>query len=113
MKRMKTDDKRLFPREMKAKTRTFIINLSYIKDLSITIIIIVGVVALGFLGINQATQFFYTAQLAMDPCELCCNGNPEHVCEKTYDDELPLLIDRQEYEKLKINFSKNIEGLIT
>lgn len=47
-----------------------------IKQIGITILIIIGILALGFLAINQTLGFFYKEQLLLSPCGICKEANP-------------------------------------
>jgi hypothetical protein len=59
--------------ELTGNPSTFTINKSRLR----TAIIILGVLALGFLMINQAVGYFYKAQFLKSPCGLCGELNPE------------------------------------
>lgn len=40
------------------------------------ILIIIGVLALGFVALNQGMGFFYKIQFLKSPCQLCAELNP-------------------------------------
>lgn len=47
------------------------------KDLALTALYILGVVALGILVLNQWLGFHYKMQFAQSPCGVCAEANPE------------------------------------
>lgn len=47
-----------------------------LKDLVLTALIIIGVVALGLVAVNQYLEFRYKATFLSTPCDLCKELNP-------------------------------------
>jgi hypothetical protein len=47
------------------------------KDWAITMLIIIGVVAVGMIAFNQVLGYFYKSEFLQTPCELCVKLNPE------------------------------------
>ena len=51
-------------------------------EIGLTILIIVGVVALLFFAYNQVLGYAYKKQLLESPCQLCCELNKNYECPK-------------------------------
>jgi hypothetical protein len=48
-----------------------------VKELALTALYIISVVALGMLVLNQWLGFHYKMQFAQSPCGVCAEANPE------------------------------------
>jgi len=71
-----------------------------LKDLVLTALIIIGVVALGLVAINQFLELRYKAVFLSTPCDLCKELNPRlEVC---FDET----INNKIINSFEINFSE-------
>lgn len=62
------------------------------RDLALTILIIIGVVALGLVAINQFLELRYKAEFLSSPCDLCKELNPR--LEGCFDNALTVTVDK-------------------
>ena len=63
-----------------------------LKDLVLTSLIIIGVVALGLVAVNQFLELRYKATFLSTPCDLCRELNPRlDVC---FDNALTVTVDK-------------------
>lgn len=83
-----------------------------LKDLVLTCLIIIGVVAFGLVAINQFLELRYKAELLSTPCDLCLELNPR--LEGCFDKALTVTVDKATGEivnnkiinSFEINFSE-------
>ena len=83
-----------------------------LKDLVLTALIIIGVVALGLVAINQFLELRYKAVFLSTPCDLCKELNPR--LEGCFDSALTVpvnkvtgeIIDNKNINYFVVNFSE-------